>query len=189
RFFTDRTFECFRGLENNERVRDLLISIATEPENKFNALYIHERLSSLSMPERDASWSVYLNNRGSEGDPVEVLIDWAIQNGMGTIDDDRAKLAAITLSWFLTTSHRAARDKATKALASLFATRLPLAASMLRIFSEANDLYLRERLFAATYGAVLQGKSTEGLSELAATTYELVFADGDPPMNELLRDH
>lgn len=189
RFFTDRTFECFRGLENNERVRDLLISIATEPENKFNALYIHERLSSLSMPERDASWSVYLNNRGSEGDPVEVLIDWAIQNGMGTIDDDRAKLAAITLSWFLTTSHRAVRDKATKALASLFATRLVLTASTLSLFAEANDLYLRERLFAAAYGAALQGKTVDGLSELAATTYELVFTTGAPPPNELLRDH
>ncbi|AHG65395.1 hypothetical protein [Advenella mimigardefordensis] len=189
RFFSDRTFKCLRGLENNERVSDVLISIATEPENKFNALYIHKRLSSLSMPERDASWSVYLNNRGSEGDPVEVLINWAIQNGMGTIDNGRAELAAITLSWFLTTSHRAVRDKTTKALASLFAMRLTLAASTLRLFSEANDLYLRERLFAAAYGAALQGKTVDGLSELAATTYELVFAAGAPPLNELLRDH
>lgn len=189
RFFVDRTFECLRHLESDDGIRDILISVATESENKFNALYLHEHLSSLSMPERDACWSVYLTNRGSENDPVDVIISWAMQNGMRKIDDDRAKLTAITLSWFLTTSHRAVRDKATKALASLFATRLPLAASMLRLFSEANDLYLRERLFAATYGAVLQGRSTEGLSELAATTYELVFADGDPPMNELLRDH
>ncbi|WP_312313288.1 hypothetical protein [Sphingobium yanoikuyae] len=189
RFFTDRTFECLRHFENDDGIRDLLISVATEPDNKFNALYMHECLSARSMPERDANWSVFLNDRGSEDDPVEVVISWAMQNGMGAIDDDRAKLAAITLSWFLTTSHRAVRDKATKALASLFATRLALAASALRLFAEANDLYLRERLFAAAYGAALQGKTVDGLSELAATTYALIFAAGDPPLNELLRDH
>src|SRR5690606_12783750 len=171
RFFTDRTFECLRHFENDNGIRDLLISVATEPDNKFNALYMHERLFARSMPERDANWSVFLNDRGSEDDPVEIVINWAMQNGMGAIDDDRAKLAAITLSWFLTTSHRAVRDKATKALASLFATRLALAASALRLFAEANDLYLRERLFAAAYGAALQGKTADGLSELAATTY------------------
>lgn len=81
------------------------------------------------------------------------------------------------------------RDRATKALGSLFAERLDLASSTLRLFANVDDLYVQERLFAAAYGAALQGKVTQGLGDLAWTVYELTFESGAPPCNELLRDH
>lgn len=189
KYFTSRTFELAKSLQTEDQFLDMLVSIATEPTNRFNAQYVHRRLSALSMPDRDVKWSVHLNRRGGEDDPVGVLIGWVIQNGMTTIEDDRAELIAIILSWFLTTSNRQVRDKATKALACLFAKRLDLAASIIRLFAQINDLYLRERLFAAAYGGALQGKSIDGLSTLADTTYSTVFSGGEPPLNELLRDH
>ncbi|TRO77809.1 hypothetical protein [Trichloromonas acetexigens] len=186
-YFTDRTFEILRGILNSDELTRLLISVSTEPENKFNARYIHERLLPMAMPERDASWSCFIGKNGFYG-PVEVLISWALNNGMEHIDEDRAYLSSTMLTWFFTTSNRLVRDKATKALACVLSRRLALAAKLLQDFKSINDVYVMERLLAACYGAVLQG-DTSGLGVLSQTVFNVVFADGNPPVNVLLRDH
>ena len=186
--FTGRTFELIRDLVHTDELTDLLVSISTEPSNKFNALLVHKRLMGMTMPERDAFWSVYLAERGFGG-PVETLISWALQNDLKHIDEDRAYLAATMLTWFLTTSHREVRDKATKALACILSRHLPLAARLLGDFVSVNDPYVLERLLAACYGAALQGTREAGLGKLAQAVFNTVFANEKPPANALLRDH
>ena len=185
--FTARTLELARAMLETDELNDLLVSIAAEPSNRFNARFVHERLMQMTMPERDACWSIYLAWRRFNG-PVQTLISWAMRNGMEPVDADRAHLAATMLAWFLTTSHREVRDKATKALACLLSKRLPLAARLLKDFAGVNDLYVLERLLAACYGAALQGTNERGLDKLAQTTFDTIFADGKPPANALLRD-
>ncbi|MGA7326953.1 MAG: hypothetical protein WBX25_21295 [Rhodomicrobium sp.] len=180
--FSDRTFELLEVHGDSHSVNKVLISIATEPANKFNAKCIHQNLIGMVMPERDRVWSAYVARSGEdEGGPIETLINWALLNGLENIEDERAELAALTLAWLLSTSNRAVRDKATKSLAALFANRLQLAASVLHQFAKTDDLYVLERLFAAAYGAALQGTATSGLANLAETTFSLVFASGIPP--------
>lgn len=186
--FTERTFQLAIELLEADEMNDLLVSISTEPSNRFNARSVHKRLMEMTMPERDACWSIYLAGCDFDGS-VKTLISWARINGMGPVDEDRAYLAATMLTWFLTTSHREIRDKATQALACLLSQRLPLAARLLGDFAKVNDLYVLERLLAACYGAALQGTSEPGLDTLAQTTFETIFADGKPPVNALLRDH
>ena len=187
--FTERTFQLAVELLEADEMNDLLIKISTEPSNRFNARSIHKWLMEMAMPERDACWSIYLASCDFDDSPVRTLISWAMTNGMGPVDEDRAYLAATMLTWFLTTSHREIRDKATKALACLLSQRLSLAARLLGDFAKVNDLYVLERLLAACYGATLQGTSEPGLDTLAQTTFETIFADGKPPANALLRDH
>lgn len=186
--FTDRTFELAKAYMDGSAFNDLLISISTEPNNKFNASYLHSSLMPLPMPERDAFWSIYLAKRGFEG-PIDTLISWAIRNGHERIDEDRAYLAATMLTWFLTTSNRIVRDRATKGLACILCRRLPIAVRLLGDFAHVNDIYVFERLLAACYGAALQGGQGPGLSDLADVTFKMVFADGKPPLDALLRDH
>lgn len=185
--FSDRTLELAHLLLDEKEIHDLLISISTEPLNKFNGRYIHSKLIDMSMQERDASWSIYLAENGYDGS-VETLISWAINNSTEYIEDDRAYLAATMLVWFLTTSHRSVRDKATKALTCILANRLTLAVKLISDFNNINDAYVHERLLAACYGAALQGYQT-GLKELAFAVYELIFSKGEPPIDALLRDH
>lgn len=185
--FTDRTFELTLGLLSRSEMSDLLISISTESLNKFNAHYVHSYLKTLSLPERDAFWSVYLAEKGYDGH-VETLISWALHNGLEHIEEGRAQLAATMLAWFLTTSHRQVRDKATKALACILSKRLSLAAKLLEEFAKVNDPYVSERFLAACYGAALQGTDS-GLSELAQAVFDLIFAEDKPPADALLRDH
>ncbi len=185
--FTNRTFELVKSLLSHSEICDLLISISSEPLNEFNARYVHDHLMKMSMPERDASWSVDLAMNGYESQ-VETLISWALHNGQEQIDKDRAHLAATMLTWFLAATHRPLRDKATKGLACILSRRLSLAVRLLNEFASVNDPYVFERLLAACYGAALQG-SEYGLRELAQTVFDLVFADGTPPADALLRDH
>ena len=187
-YFTDRTFALARSMLQPQALNDLLISISTEPTNKFNARFVHTRLIGMKMPECDTCWSVPLAERGFNG-PVEALISWAIENGQESIDEERTYLAATMLTWFLTTSHREIRDKATKALACVLSRRLRLAARVLDDFAGVNDPYVLERLLAACYGAVLQGTEEPGLSVLAQGVFDTIFADGHPQANALLRDH
>ena len=186
--FTRRTFELVRELLRADELSDLLVSISTEPSNRFNALYVHKHLMRMTMPERDEQWSVYLAERGFSG-PIETLISWALQNDLKHVDKDRAYLAATMLAWFLTTSHREVRDKATKALARILSRYLPLAALLLRDFETVDDPYVLERLLAACYGTALQGRQEAGLGKLAQVVFDTIFGNGNPPVNALLRDH
>lgn len=188
RFFSNRTFEILKNLVQGEELTAVLFSLATEPLNRFNASYLHKKLMPLSLPERDEHWTAVINRLGDEGGSIPNLISWAIKNGMESIENDRAELTAIALTWLLTSSNRAVRDRSTKALASLLANRLALACQLVQRFEKVNDLYVLERLFTAMYGAVLQGTAPDGHADLALAVYKSVFADGEPPPNALLRD-
>ena len=186
--FTDRTLELLKELVETHELNDVLISISTEPSNKFNAIFLHKRLMKMSMPERDKFWSLNIAEIGFEGS-IKTLISWALQNELKHLDDDRAYLAATMLTWLFTTSHREIRDKATKSLANILCRRLTLGARLVRDFEGVNDPYVYERLLAACYGAALQGIDRLGLSELAYEIFRTIFADKQPPVNALLRDH
>lgn len=188
-FFTQRTLEIAKSVRSNEEVQGLLLALCTEPTNKFNALFMHERLMPRTLPERDRHWSTFLaEHQDYSESAANILIAWTLQNGMEAIENDRAELAAIALTWFFTTTLRPLRDRATKALAALFAHRLSLASQTLRRFASVNDPYVLERLVSAAYGAALQGETTVGLSELAEAVFEVIFESGSPPPHALMRE-
>jgi hypothetical protein len=98
-------------------------------------------------------------------------------------------LAAIALTWFLTSSNRRLRDRATKALVGLLERRLPILIPLLREFLDVDDPYVTERLFAVAYGCAMRAIDPTAFRDLAQCVYDLVFEAGVPPPNLLLRDH
>jgi hypothetical protein len=190
RYFTDRTHEILKSLVDDEEFMALLFSLTTEPQNKFNSHYLHKRLSAIPLPERDMSWTTFVNQRGDdESGAISTLISWTLANGLEAIEDDRAELTGIALAWLLTASNREVRDKATKALACLLANRLTLAGELIEKFASVDDPYVLERLLASSYGGLLQGITSKGTADLAQAVYKTIFESGRPPANALLRDH
>lgn len=193
RYFTKRTLELLEAASKytgESEVLRTLIAISTEPDNQFNARFLDSRLRPMPMHERDSFWSMRIIEEGENDDgPIETLVAWTLQNGFYPIEEQRAELAAIALSWLFTTSHRAVRDRATKALSTLLAPRLRLAAQLVREFAAVNDPYVVDRVFAAAYGASLQGVDGAGLSELAGSVWDTTFAEDRPPAHILIRDH
>lgn len=143
------------------------------------------------MPQRDAAWSVFLAEDDlSERGTAESLIEWAWQVDAGEVEHQRLWLAAVALTWFLSTSNRAVRDRATKALVNLLSSNLSVAAALLDKFGQVDDLYISERLLAACYGAVMQGIVRAGCMAVASAVWTNYFVgDRTPPLHLLARDY
>lgn len=184
---TARTWELVDTIGGATLRYDTLIALATEPGHPYNTRHLDAELHALPMPERDARWSVHL---AGSPDAAFHLIDWVRAANAVGIAPERAELTAIQISWFLTTTRRELRDKATKALVVLLADRAALALKLWRAFSDLDDLYVVERIAAALFGAAMQGRwSPQELREVAEMLHADLFARGTPPANLLLRDH
>jgi len=168
-----------------------MLLVSTEPDNQFNANWLHKDLFPRPMPQRDAVWSVFLAvDDLEEGGTVVSLIDWAYEADAHEVDEQRLWLAAVTLTWFLSTSNRAVRDRATKALVNLLSCKLGQAAALVEQFADVDDMYITERLLAACYGAAMQGLDRASCRVLATSVWKNYFAEGkQPPLNVLARDY
>lgn len=190
--FTNRTADWVKKLcdSTGQSPYGLLLLVSTEPGNPYNADWLHDELWQLPMPQRDATWSVFLAvDDLNDGGAVESLIDWAWQVDANQVDKERRRLATLTLTWFLSTSNRAVRDRATKALVNLLSNSLGDGATLIDKFADVNDAYIAERLLAACYGAAMQGVDRSGCKVLASAVWTNHFSDGrQPPLNLLARD-
>ena len=99
-------------------------------------------------------------------------------------------LAAVALTWLLSTSNRAVRDRATKALVNLLSPSLKVAAALLEKFNQVDDPYISERLLAACYGAMMQGLDRTGCMAVASALWASYFAEKrTPPVHLAARDY
>jgi hypothetical protein len=185
--FTDHTWELIRQQDGADGEWDARIRLASEPEAAQNAEALHARLRALPMPERDAAWSVHLARSSGA---ASQLIDWALKPRGGPLAEPRALLVAITLTWFLSTSHRGLRDRATKALVAVLADRPTMVAPLLNRFIDIDDGYVTERLLCAIYGAALQGRwAPDAASQAIRAVDRELFTKRPPPVNCLTREH
>lgn len=191
--FTSRTVDWVEKVcELTERSPyGLLLLVCTEPENQFNAEWLHRDLWKRPMPQRDAVWSIFLAEDDlAEGGAVESLIEWAWSVEAGEVEEQRLWLASVALTWFLSTSNRAVRDRATKGLVNLLSSKLSVAATLLDRFAQVDDPYICERLLAACYGATMQGVDRTGCNAVASAVWRNYFAaERTPPLHLLARDY
>lgn len=178
--------------ELHHQFLDALLTVSGNPKHPYNADFLHKNLEAFSLPDRDAWWSIYLHHRyiDKEHSAVRRLIDWAWSaTDKSHIDNESVLLCATTLSWFLTTSNRFVRDRATKALVALLTPRMSLLKRLLEKLHQVNDPYVTERLYAVAYGCTLRSTDDHSIAEVAVCVYQLVFKDQSPPVHILLRDY
>ena len=174
-------------------LRDLVLqtwlSVATQPEHLLNAYTLHETLKDMSMPDRDAAWSIPTYNTLDEGGPLDRLIRWASRSRRADCPREVVELAAITLAWAFTSPNRKLRDQATKALTQLLSDHLSVLPTFIPRFEGVNDPYVIERLAVACHGAVLCGSISDPQTVVTAAEEmkRVVFADDQPP-NFITRD-
>ena len=168
---------------------DALLTVATIPEHPFNAEQLHAHLAKFSMPKRDRWWQPFLQYQYGENKSVDRLVSWAWEGGdKSHLGDRPVELAAVALTWFLASSNRFLRDRATKALVALLTDRPDVVAKLIERFHNANDPYIVERVYAIAYGCALRSPRNESIGWLAQTVYDRVFANGHPPVHVLIRD-
>lgn len=171
-----------------------ILGVAANPNHPFNADFLHRNFITQGMAERDVWWSIFLNENYYDEDDEQTsiarLVNWAWSDiDKSSFDPESIRLMGTALVWFLSTSNRFLRDKATKALVTLFENQLPILIKVMKDFVEVNDPYVAERLYAVAYGCALRSQSCEQIKRLAQSVYEQVFQDGSPPPHILLRDY
>ncbi|MEM9389559.1 MAG: ATP-binding protein [Bacteroidota bacterium] len=176
------------------RFLDTSLSLAIRPDFFFNADMLHEVLFKRELAERDAFWTTWLQNKYGEevgSNSVKRLIDWAWdESNKKGLTEESARLAAILLSWFLTSSNRHLRDGASNGLVCLLQDRIPTLIKVLKQFEGVNDPYVFERLYGVAYGCALRSNDKEGLLALSQYVYSYIFdVKGEVYRNILLRDY
>lgn len=188
--FTDRTLELFNAfLEVEDGYFDIIIQVSASAGHPWNAEALHKRLIVLEMPKRDAYWTVHANILPlDEGATARRLIEWSALEQSEQTDSEVQYLCAIILTWFLASSNRELRDKATKALTSLMIRNHSLYAKLCDDFAAVDDLYILERLHTAAFGACCVSNCERLLRPFSEVTYKAVFDRVDVPASILLRN-
>ena len=169
---------------------EAIVAVTACADHPYNAEWLDARLRPMSMADRDEFWSSYLFGKLKFESSVSRLVEWAWgDRESDSLPDSVVRLAALTLTWCLTTSDRFVRDRATKALVALLERRVHLLLPLLDRFSGVEEPYLQERLFAAAYGCALRASDSLPLRSLAQYVYDRIFRAGNPPASVLLRDH
>jgi hypothetical protein len=182
--------DVFGDDHNLNETLEVLLTVATVPEHPFNAIFLDRRLRKAAMADRDAWWSTYLYSAVRGRGAIDRLVDWAWAVGSTVaIADESLDLCGIALAWMLTTSHRFLRDRATKALVSLYTGRLPGMIRLVDRFAGVDDPYLAERIYGVAYGVAMRSHDADAVGDLAASVYRHVFESGSPPPHILLRDY
>lgn len=163
-----RSEEFVRALLNADQHRDevwrQLLRVACIPGHPLNAQWLHEHLTSLDLPTRDTSWSLFLIGAldPEEHSPIRTLIEWAWptdQSAPVRTDGDTVELALLLLGWCTSSNDRRVRDSATKALVALGEREVDAFASALPPLMSVDDPYIVERMAAAACGIALRHES------------------------------
>ncbi|PTO62414.1 ATP-binding protein [Vibrio splendidus] len=189
--FSDDTRELLNRLDGrNVEPLGLLLEVSMTIGHPFNALFLHERLKEWQMPERDSHWTRWINWASREElNQVERIVSWALSKHSRTADLKHLELASLVLVWSLTSSHQTLRDRATKALTTLFLVNSNIFIFLLEKLHACDDPYVVERLYAAAFGACCIDKSSERLNVYSHEVFAKVFADKQPPVALLTRDY
>lgn len=194
----DRTIALLNKISSygffNESL-DKILALSTEPNHPLNAEFLHENLKRRNMGQRDYFWSTHIAVSDYEEDEEQpesvtrTLIDWALYADLSGVEDERIRLLSYTLLWMTTTSNRKVRDQATKSLVRILSYRPYIINELLPEFNDIDDLYLKERLYAVSYGVVCNINDLDEVREIAEKVYELQFVQKKPEPHLLLRDY
>lgn len=188
--FTPRTHQLYEAfLKYSDDYFDIIIQACASEGHPWNAQFLHRKLLGLTMPHRDAFWTVQVNALPlDEGSTLNRLITWSTQEQTGKTDPNVQYLCALTLTWLTSSSNRELRDKATKALTSLLLCNTGLYAKLCNDFASVDDLYIHERLHSAAFGACCIDPGQNRLSVFSKVAYQAVFQLDTVPSSILLRD-
>ncbi|QWF15228.1 hypothetical protein [Lysobacter capsici] len=189
--FTDRSLTLLNSIDKlDSDSLGLLLEVAAVPEHPWNANMLHRNLWRWGLNRRDQQWSRVIAFAAEDDEhPVHRLLKWANGGKLDHAEPKMLRLVAITLTWLCSSTSRYLRDTATRGLCRLLREVPSIHHDLLTMMVEVDDLYVLERLLAASYGAACQLGDDPILETMAVTTFDLVFNNRAPPQHLLARDY
>lgn len=158
---------------------NVLVGLSVKPQHPFRAERLDAFLLGRSLIDRDLFWSEYLRESAGRGTPGRILV-WAEHSAPKKPDEDFARAYIIILKWFLTSTQRGFRDRATHALFHLGRIYPKLLFRETLRSLPLNDPYVPQRMLAASYGVTMSIWQTtqfrRNIIAFARELYEQMFA-------------
>jgi len=170
------------------RAFDIALTIGVQP-SVVDAFWLHEVLSDVSMPQRDAFWCRYLHTGYEEHGPVWKLLRTAFEVDATAVPVDMTERWAILLLWFCAAADRRVRDTATRALVQITIPVPVLWAHLTERFLTIDDEYIVERCLSAAYGTLLRVRDPDAIAALAHVVYHSIFANPSSVQHATIRDY
>ena len=189
--FHGQTLELFRNLnENWVDPLNLILDVSMSTDHPWNAFHLHSRLINLDMPQRDHHWTRWINLASKDNSSqANRIVSWALSSLNKETDVHHLQLASLVLAWCLSSSHITLRDRATKALTSIFLKNYNIFPFLLEKISDCDDPYVIERVYAAGFGTCCIDQNPERLHSYSLEVYRRIFANSEPPVALLTRDY
>ena len=152
---------------------------------------LDDLLTPLSMVKRDEIWTQVISDTYEFSDPLLSLAQWgwsASPDVLGNVENDNLKNIVHLLGWTLSTTYIELRDKASRALINILKNNQGLLLDFISCFGTVSDPYITQRVFAVAFGCCTGNATKEYVTPAAQLVYNLVFKDGNPPEDILIRD-
>lgn len=141
---------------------------------------LHPWLKGLSMPERDAKWTIHLVPMWSdEQSMLYSAVKWAVKQNRAGILREVAWSLSLLLCWCCASTNTGLREDAAQGLCRLLVACPEIAEDLLREFESCDDAYIVEMLLAALLGAVLNSCDGEWIARVAQLVFEQHFSAGN----------
>ena len=160
RSFTKATDEIIRGYLGSDfewtqrEALEVLVSLATRVGHPYSAGRLYRFIQSQEMSYRDLFWSEFLRQIHRDS-AVYRLIEWVDATNRHPRDGNVVDNCITLLSLCLTTTRRALRDRATRALYQLGHERPKSLFDLTLTALDFNDPYVPERMLGACYGVTM----------------------------------
>jgi hypothetical protein len=73
--------DIIRYRRTHDEFFDAVLTIAAIPDHPFNARFLDRNLRARSLPERDQSWSIWIQEEEGQRGAVDRLVDWSWHGG------------------------------------------------------------------------------------------------------------
>lgn len=172
---------------------DVLYQLATEINHPLNIRYLHNKLHSLSLADRDEVWTAFIALKSYQCQAIDRLLTWCHKSsGQENIEPEALLLGTIAVSWLFTSTDKQSRNKYINALAHLLWNRLEIALELFKEFNTVNDPYVMEGILSAIHGAAVYSENLSYLKVLALEIDNQIFNKseaGEIYPNVLVRDY
>lgn len=172
---------------------NVLYQLATEINHPLNIKFLHNKLHSFSLADRDAVWTAFIVLNAYQCPAIDRLLTWCHKScGQENIESEALLLAAIAVSWLFTSTDKRNRNHYINALAHLLWNRLEIALELFKEFNTVNDPYVLEGVLSAIHGAVVYSENLSDLKTLALEIDNQIFNKSETEEiypNVLVRDY
>lgn len=181
------------NVELKTAIIDDLLPVAAVPQHPFNMEFVAGNLlHPESMPQLDAWWTPHINKKYEdyENNIYKRIVKWCWKiERKNPIDSSTRFLLGLTLSWLCSASNRALRDRATKGLACIYLNHVDELTKLLTTMNDVKDIYIKERIYAAAYGAVVYETEKAKIRTLSDFIIQNFFNNRPVYPNILIRDY